>query len=408
MSMHGHTDSPASAVDTRPAQPVTANGYHPSTDDNEQKSSSNEWIKANTGLFVWLIFLAFGGGILALYYAKIGYLPDMEWSSSLIYIAVASIIGGSIGGVLFLSLFLPGFIWAEHLIHDSKLKPFFCYREEADTGRDKPGPASVAPQRSEGKVAATSRYEPSIIFIFAYLGLPFGLIFSLEHFFLDWGWQWYLLTSGALIAIGSVIVFSIFTYKWWIDKWNKVCPREEGGIKFPPPVVRRLQYVFWFDLSVVLSLVSTYLIYNISDKPRGEYFYYLSVICVLVVLISNHVVASRYRQHPWRAATASFVAAVMLLVVGNQLTSLTEKIMSLYGYGKGHAVTILLNNEGAQIIGRLGLSNTSCGSEAQDKLCGVEILSGMGSEYYLRLNGTTFTLPKSAVVSRSVPVKNHQ
>jgi hypothetical protein len=96
------------------------------------------------------------------------------------------------------------------------------------------------------------------------------------------------------------------------------------------------------------------------------------------------------------------------LIVGNQFSSLTEKIMSLYGYGEGNEVTLLVNEEGANIIGKLGLPSNSCGYEAQDTLCHVKILSRVGSEYYLSFSGKTFTLPKSAVISRSAPLKNHQ
>jgi len=57
----------------------------------------NKLLTANTTLTVWLSFLAIGGGILALYYARIGYLPEIEWKSVLIYLFIGTIVGGVMG-----------------------------------------------------------------------------------------------------------------------------------------------------------------------------------------------------------------------------------------------------------------------------------------------------------------------
>src|SRR5262245_36436202 len=100
-------------------------------DESERRPlESGELVKANTTLLVWLIFLAVGGGLLALYYARIGYIPDIEWSASIVYLAAASAIGGGVGLLLALSVLLPGLIWAESLIVDTKLSKAFCYDED--------------------------------------------------------------------------------------------------------------------------------------------------------------------------------------------------------------------------------------------------------------------------------------
>ena len=79
--------------------------------ESNKDSNSSEVIgllKANTSLAVWLVFLAIGGGLLALYYAKIGYLPDIEWNSTLVYLAAASIIGAGVGIPLAMSILCQG------------------------------------------------------------------------------------------------------------------------------------------------------------------------------------------------------------------------------------------------------------------------------------------------------------
>src|ERR1700716_2893111 len=112
------------------------------------------WLKANTLIVVWVVFLTFGGGLLALYYARIGYLPDIDWSASLIYLAALTIIGVGVSGLFALSLFVPGFIWATFLVFDSDIGEQFCY------------------QSGNG--------EPCIRAIWRHLGVPFvgGLLIS--------------------------------------------------------------------------------------------------------------------------------------------------------------------------------------------------------------------------------------
>src|SRR6185503_4337632 len=114
-------------------------------------------LKGNTTLLVWLVFLALGGGILALYYARIGYLPDIEWSSSIVYLGVASFIGGGIGLLFALSLLLPGLIWTECLLYDRHLVGVFCF--------DRPG----------------AEPEPCVRTVLYYLGIPFLITLLVSH-----------------------------------------------------------------------------------------------------------------------------------------------------------------------------------------------------------------------------------
>ncbi|HEU5130647.1 MAG TPA: hypothetical protein VFT26_01045, partial [Pyrinomonadaceae bacterium] len=128
----------------------------------ESSSKIEKLLKANISLAVWLIFLAFGGGILALYYARIGYLPDIEWKAALVYLFVGSIVGGVIGLLLIISVYLPGLIWAESIVSDRCLA--FSY--ESPHGNQ------------SGKEPAR---ELCIRTIFSYLGLPFLLVLLFSH-----------------------------------------------------------------------------------------------------------------------------------------------------------------------------------------------------------------------------------
>jgi hypothetical protein len=77
--------------------------------------------KLDASLAVWLILFVFGGGLLALYYAGIGYFPEVTWQDALTYMALMTIIGGSLLVAYSFLLFVPGVIWSEFLIHDKQL-----------------------------------------------------------------------------------------------------------------------------------------------------------------------------------------------------------------------------------------------------------------------------------------------
>ena len=47
--------------------------------------------KIEPTLVAWLTFLTLGGGILLLYYARLNYLPEVEWDKSLVYLALATL-----------------------------------------------------------------------------------------------------------------------------------------------------------------------------------------------------------------------------------------------------------------------------------------------------------------------------
>ncbi|MBV9957954.1 MAG: hypothetical protein JO360_06005, partial [Acidobacteria bacterium] len=207
-------------------------------------SGAGEFLKSNTSLLVWLFFLTIGGGLLALYYARLGYLPDIEWRFSLVYLAALSFIGGAYGILQLLTVFLPGFIWAEVLICDTQIIGVFCYQER------------------DGR-------EPSIYRIFRYLGIPFGLSLLISHVILPYGiWPY---VGATIILLACVSVYIRFKFSQFLVKRGKEQPIGRGKKQRQRECTNRLwKYVFWFDLSVLLSQVSLLLIYYITSEPRGR------------------------------------------------------------------------------------------------------------------------------------------
>lgn len=353
--------------------------------------------KKEAALVAWLAFMILGGGLLALYYARIGYLPDIEWHFALVYIAVVSFIGGAYGLLQSLAIFLPGYIWSETLICDSHIIDAFCHAEP-----DKHAPHVL-------------RHEPSVFRIFRFIGLPFLVCITISHVALSWGIRPYVWTTIILQVFASVYATAMFSHLLDLRE-ARVGRVGEGGDEEGERTVsgddgwertaRLCKYVFWFDLSVLLSQIATLLIYYLSERPSDTPYLKISAVCITVVLISNHVVAVRFWENHRQAIGASIAASLLLLVAADRFTHLPEKIMALYGFGENHKMDItLVSADGADAVAKLGLSNNGCATPARDKLCGVKILSAIGSEYLIRLGDdnahTDFTLPKSMVVSHA-------
>ena len=154
----------------------------------------------------------------------------------------------------------------------------------------------------------------------------------------------------------------------------------------------------WFMVSVFLNQISMYLIYRLADRPREKAtFTILTLLCTAGVLISTHAVAALHRYSSSRAIVAALVAAGLLLFTADRFSSLSLKLMSRYGIGKEQKVNLLLNADGKGIVEALELQTSqSC---SLPKMCEVEILSKVGNEYFLSVDGKTFTLPKSYVIA---------
>ena len=386
---------------------VSPNGT-PQNQPQQAPSAINKLVEANTSLVIWLIFLAIGGGLLALYYARIGYLPDIEWKSVLIYLFIGSIVGGVIGLLLTISLYLPGVIWSETLVYDPSLN--FSY---------------TAPVGEQGKEAVT---ELCLKSIFGYLGLPFLVVLLLSHLVLALGkWYWafaavflgltflvmrillkYKVANNSKVSNGQPKPGPLWRYVWKSVKSDLLLVKRKLKLEHPANVVTTTDlHVFKlssaFTLSVLLNQVSMYLIYRLSGRPaeffpsRAEFgiFIILTLLCTAGVWIAGHVVAVRHRDHPRQAVLAALIVAGLLLFTADHFSSLSTRLMNHYGIGDYQRVNLLLTPHGGDIAKRLEVS--TC---VDLVLCNVEILSKVGDHYFLRVGDTAYlTLPKADVVA---------
>jgi hypothetical protein len=346
---------------------------------------------ANISLVVWLVFLAIGGGILALYYARIGYLPEIEWKASLVYLFVGSMIGGAIGLLLIISLFIPGVLWSEFIIFDPALERHFSYDLE--------------------------NKEPCMRSITTYLGKPFLVLLLVSHLMLLVGRAsiFWILAVGLLVVTFWLMrlrfesIFLASHLPRGKARKTRTTSRFENAKRALRNAIRALRvlhrrrkvnarrtfkYSSWFTLSVFLSQVSMYVIYRLSGSiPISLRFIALTMLCTSGVWISNHVVAFYYHHSPRQAVVVSLVAAGLLLVTADNFSSLSVRLLNHFGIGYNRRVNLLVNDHGSEIL--CGLRLTECGT---DRLYNVEILSKMGNQYYLKIAEKTYiTLPKDDV-----------
>src|SRR5262245_55318369 len=144
-------------------------------DSQTKKTSPIELLtKVDATVLAGLVFLAFGGGIISFYYSHIRYLPDIEWSQSIVHLATATLVGGGFAILLTLSLFLPGCVWSAFLIRDERLMESFCFHEDTD--------------------------EICLITLFWKIGFPFGVAVFINHIFLVAFEKW--LRDSLLYAFG--------------------------------------------------------------------------------------------------------------------------------------------------------------------------------------------------------------
>jgi len=326
---------------------------------------------ANTTLAVWLIFLALGGGILAIYYSQIDYLPEVEWKASLIYLFIGSIVGGVIGLLLTLSLFIPGVLWSHFILLDP------CVDFSLHSGLS----------------AKEADDDLCIRTIIRCLGLPFLVLLLLSHLFLLAGKRPFWLAAAGILGV---------TF-WWMrrgfsERVKNTCNDKTGAHSF--------KYAAWFTLSVLLSQITMYVIYWLSDAPgmtfwqtwnpqNLEFFAVLTILCTTGVWLSNHAVAVLHRQHPWGAIGAALLAAGLLLFTADHFSKLSMKLMNHYGLGYDQRFNVLISDNGESFVNTLGVKPCS-----KKLLCNVEILSKIGDQYYLRIGDRDYlTLPKADVVA---------
>ena len=333
---------------------LSQNGNQP----QQSSSELDQLLKANTPLAVWLIFLGIGGGLLALYYNRIGYLPEMEWNAALVYLFVCSIFGGVIGLVLTMSLYLPGVIWCENIIFEQPIDSLLTYYADHD----------------EPSGRQLRRKEPCIKSIVNYLGLPFLVVLVISHWCLQYDFYW---AFAVLILVGTFFGMR----QLFICRLKSL---DQCGLKPLDQTTTKqiIKYSSWFTFSVFLNQISMYVIYILANRTSvGKDFLVLMAMCTASVWISTHVVAVRHRYSQRQALVFALLAAVVLLATADRFNNLSMKLMNRYGIGDSNKFNLLIKPDLVPLLESEGVH--TCG---QQHVCNVEILSKMGDHYFVRVD----------------------
>jgi hypothetical protein len=368
-------------------------------------------------LGLWVFLLVFGGGCLALYYARIRYIPEIRWEESLTELGVLSILGGCVVVLFGLLALLPGVIWSEALVWDVTLQRNLTY---LDQGSREPG------SREPG-----SR-EPCPAGIWRRIGLPFTVFMICVHFGLFRG-------GAALLAVSSVmgILLALLLclrqlradlgygpadVRRWSWPWLLTAHRDHRSGKAPEsclaqapdphgdeelhaaPHSRLTKYLFWFSLSALLgwaSLVFELVLLGWRRTPD----WWLGGICTLVVVAANFAVAMLFKLHRSGAILTGVVAAFVLLAAGEVLegrASLVNRVMGIFGVGEDAKVVLVAKKEAREILEgqHIPYDNVSTPQGAV-RVSNVSMLSRLGIDYFLRYGGRQFLLPKDKVWSWS-------
>jgi hypothetical protein len=405
----------------------TALPVQPNLPEPLRGSGVAEVSKVNAALLVWLVFLIFGGSLLLPHYARIGYLPEVGLDESLSYLFAMSLIGGGVALLYSLLLFFPGVIWSESLILDPYLRHLLCY--------------------NNGGVL-----EPCMRNIVRSIGLPFALFLAATHFALKacapahptsathhyWVLAIYGLAALGLAAVGLAVVINLWRHlrdtlpglieqvataaKGVPMRAQATAGAEEGSARttvtagdehVPRPDDRALitKYFVTFTISLALAIIAVKALARIMDPSQHNP--YVLMICTIIATVANVLVAAQFPDHPGRAVVTSLLAGLLLLALGELLdteSKMSERIISHFGVAcaetspadEHYTVTVFIRPDPvySNFLKRLEALGLTTETDATGgHIDNVQILSRLGSEYFLSVDGRSFTLPRRMVLS---------
>lgn len=366
--------------------------------------------KLDTSVALWLILFVFGGGLLALYYAGIGYFPEVSWQDALTFMALMTIIGGSLLVAYSFLLFVPGAIWSEFLIFDKQLHkvlmmsarhwepcvwsvtkqilfPFaifmaFCHfllYEDGPAGFVPLGAAAsliavsallardlregleivakrkaVGQSSSVGAIPDTSKLKGHRLSI-GISHAPLFLAFIAKAAY-DYRPVPGLLWVFALLPLASFAV--LFVDRWIENRRLRQASESAAKLSTPDKLSLLCRSVLAFGSAALLSLMALWFFHRVykggASGARVNVPWQLLVLCTLVVIVTNLAVSILFHKHRRQALFTSFLAALLLLGAGEIIGSdaeatLPAKIMEKFGFG-GQRATLVLTERGGRLL----------------------------------------------------------
>ncbi len=377
--------------------------------DGDIRGKITNYFFSNLLSILWSLSIFLGGIVFISYYARIGYMPDFDFVSSMVILAAAALNGLLIVISLFVILFLPGIFW------------YFCVWKSSTIFKFH--------RMSMAKLGHNSE----VLDVFLYYSLPIVVFFVS---FVVVGAKY-----GCINAILSVIFFLVlygFLVSCRYEKaFDGICSLPAGSRK---PSEKRgsgkslgsrcravsggtgkivVKYPILFSLGTfvasLLMLPTAWIIillmkYGDSVKVYTSIFdrvYAESVLfslAFLVVLLSNFlIIIMNPIKGGWDKVLVYiyviFFSVAIVVGINGAWGKVPESIMEMYRFGSFQAEQIVFSKEGCGALVEYRLLEKGGG---ECVLKGVKVLSRLGSYFYLEGNfggKVNFFMKKDYVLS---------
>jgi hypothetical protein len=330
------------------------------------KTILEDYFKKNLMTVLWSCFLFFGGLIFIIYFASIRFMPDIDITSSVSLLVASAFTAAIILLFLFIASVLPGIIWLLSVQINQSIKPLW-----------------------QGGKKSSEIVRQMLWFV-----LPL-LLFILEIFFAN-KWRHDEWHYRPLIGFVILSILGLSFYVWYRT-------RKFHTVITSIPAWGISAFCFYLSLMVVLFISQDA---NLGDGAIDIYYFILAIV---VIIVSNTLVVLEPKEKKYRLwfFLLSFFAFLYLVVLFSGYNVIPKKVMSIYGFGNIEHVVIVVNDEGRDILKRLGIAEKCENTIKPDYIENVDIRSRLGSTYLLsckmKENKTLkFTLPSRVVLSWSV------
>lgn len=324
----------------------------------------------------WLVLFGIGGLILSLYYANIGYFPQIEWKESLVYLGVMAMTGFFLMLLFLFLLYYPGVIWCKFLLCEPSLKKLFFYN----------------PPDSNPDPFCKPRSELCLRTILFYIALPFFLHMSFLHTILNYP----QLADSLRLPLSFAILISSSALFW---------ANLKPAIKAPKWLSRDLvRHAGFFFFSSALSFFSVWVINRLL--VASPVYHRLAIACTITVVVVNVFVALTHSTERRTSLGIAVAGAFALVIFGDLLVErhdarFSVRLLSRYGIGFHNPAVLVVTQKGCELLKAHTGDSRDCRKVDSWKFERVEILSRLGPEYFLSLDGRTLTLPQKDVSSWS-------
>lgn len=354
----GHEANPdhyLSAPDAPPSQPM-----------RRYLASMQKAVADNPLSTLWSLFLFLGSLIFVIYFARVGYLPELDPSSSVALLLAAALTGGIYVLALLTALIWPSLFWTLY-VHDNRLfRPLWA--------------GALRPRLQSAKW-------------FVLLFIPVHLVLLAA--------TWRPITEPVILLLIAAAVLLMSLLVWAYRRLNGTTPRlsllRAVGLVALGTFCWLGFCLTWF---FVLTLTAG------QGNPPGLVVGITTGVGLLLLVVAFNAVAIAVPEGTspilWMAG-AGMMILVVLAFNFSVSSNLSAVVMSRYGWGNVTGVSLVLNREGCLAAAHLGVPRVQFDKEETCRLDGLKVISRLGANYYVEYEGqgatVRFTLPSAAVIS---------